>query len=138
MMREDLEQQLEALLDKQAISELVHAYCNAADRHDFDKMRALYHDDAIDEHGKFAKGPASEFLNKLPEIQAPMAVLHHNVTTINLKIDGVRAEGEIYLIAMHQVKTNVGLFDGLNGGRSFYTYEKRISCGKFRIWKRCR
>ncbi|HEY9546078.1 MAG TPA: nuclear transport factor 2 family protein, partial [Solimonas sp.] len=48
-MREDLEQQLEALLDKQAISELVHAYCNAADRHDFDKMRALYHDDAIDE-----------------------------------------------------------------------------------------
>src|SRR3546814_12211431 len=87
MMREDLEQQLEALLDKQAISELVHAYCNAADRHDFDKMRALYHDDAIDEHGKFAKGPASEFLNKLPEIQAPMAVLHHNVTTINLKLD---------------------------------------------------
>src|SRR3546814_3731238 len=65
--------------------------------HDFDKMRALYHDDAIDEHGKFAKGPASEFLNKLPEIQAPMAVLHHNVTTINLKLDGVRAEGEIYL-----------------------------------------
>src|SRR3546814_16247307 len=88
MMREDLEQQLEALLDKQAISELVHAYCNAADRHDFDKMRALYHDDAIDEHGKFAKGPASEFLNKLPEIQAPMAVLHQNVTTINLKLDG--------------------------------------------------
>src|SRR3546814_3986537 len=85
MMREDLEQQLEALLDKQAIGELVHAYCNAADRHDFDKMRALYHDDAIDEHGKFAKGPASEFLDKLPEIQAPMAVLHHNVTTINLR-----------------------------------------------------
>src|SRR3546814_1305980 len=55
-------------------------------------MRALYHDDAIDEHGKFAKGPASEFLNKLPEIQAPMAVLHHNVTTINLKLDGVRAD----------------------------------------------
>src|SRR3546814_3690348 len=76
-------------------------------------MRALYHDDAIDEHGKFAKGPASEFLNKLPEIQAPMAVLHHNVTTINLKLDGVRAEGEIYLIAMHQVKTNEGLFDVL-------------------------
>src|SRR3546814_2688349 len=91
MMREDLEQQLEALLDKQAIGELVHAYCNAADRHDFDKMRALYHDDAIDEHGKFAKGPASEFLDKLSEIQAPMAVLHHNVTTINLKLDGVRS-----------------------------------------------
>src|SRR3546814_12958909 len=87
--------------------------------------------DAIDEHGKFAKGPASEFLNKLPEIQAPMAVLHHNVTTINLKLDGVRAEGEIYLIAMHQVKTNEGLFDVLIGGRYFDKYEKRDGVWKF-------
>src|SRR3546814_21127074 len=96
-------------------------------------MRALDHDDAIDEHGKFAKGPASEFLDKLPEIQAPMAVLHHNVTTINLKLDGVRAEGEIYLIAMHQVKTNEGLFDVLIAGRYFDKYEKRAGLWKFRL-----
>ena len=45
------EQQLQALLDKQAIHDLIHAYCNAADRRDLDKMRALYHEDAIDDHG---------------------------------------------------------------------------------------
>src|SRR3546814_3433178 len=60
-----------------------------------------------------------------------MAVLHHNVTTINLKLDGVRAEGEIYLIAMHQVKTNEGLFDVLIGGRYFDKYEKRDGVWKF-------
>ncbi|HET8882322.1 MAG TPA: nuclear transport factor 2 family protein [Solimonas sp.] len=130
-MREDLERQLEALLDKQAIQELVYAYCNAADRHDFDKMRSLYHEDAIDEHGKFAKGPAAEFLDKLPEIQAPMMVLHHNVTTINLKLDGDDAEGEVYLIAMHQVRTNDGLYDVLIGGRYFDKYEKRDGVWKF-------
>lgn len=130
-MREDLERQLEALLDKQAITELVYAYCNAADRHDFDKMRALYHDDAIDEHGKFAKGPAKEFLDKLPQIQAPMAILHHNVTTVNLKLAGDRAEGEIYLIAMHQVRDGGALYDVLIGGRYFDKYEKRDGVWKF-------
>ena len=38
------EQQLDELLDKQAIYELIMAYCNAADRHDHVKMRTLYRD----------------------------------------------------------------------------------------------
>ena len=63
------EQQLDELLDKQAIYELIMAYCNAADRHDHVKMRTLYHEDAIDDHGHFAKGLAMEFIDKLPEIQ---------------------------------------------------------------------
>jgi hypothetical protein len=52
------EQQLDELLDKQAIYELIMAYRNAADRHDHVKMRTLYHEDAIDDHGHFAKGLA--------------------------------------------------------------------------------
>ncbi|WP_211242700.1 nuclear transport factor 2 family protein [Sinimarinibacterium sp. CAU 1509] len=131
------EQQLDALLDKQAIHELVMAYCNAADRHDQDKMRALYHEDAIDEHGHFAKGPAMEFIDKLPQIQAPMAILHHNVTTVNLKLDGDKAEGEVYIIAFHQVRTPAtddapeSLLDVLIGGRYFDKYEKRDGVWKF-------
>jgi hypothetical protein len=31
---------------------------------------------------------AMEFIDRLPEIQAPMQILHHNVTTVNLKLDG--------------------------------------------------
>lgn len=126
-----LEAQLRELLDKQAITELIHAYCNAADRHDHDKMRALYHEDAIDDHGHFAKGPAMEFIDKLPEIQKAMAILHHNVTTVNLKLDGDRAEGEVYILAFHQVKHEGGLFDVLIGGRYFDKYEKRGGVWKF-------
>ena len=126
-----LEAQLRELLDKQAITELIHAYCNAADRHDHDKMRALYHEDAIDDHGHFAKGPAMEFIDKLPEIQKAMAILHHNVTTVNLKLDGDRAEGEVYILAFHQVKHEGELFDVLIGGRYFDKYEKRGGVWKF-------
>lgn len=125
------DQLIDELLDRQAITELVHAYANAADRHDHVKMRALYHEDAIDDHGHFSKGPAMDFIDKLPEIQAGMAILHHNITTVNLKLDGDYAEGEIYLLAMHQVKAEDRLFDVLIGGRYFDKYEKREGGWKF-------
>jgi len=130
-MDSTLERQLRELLDKQAIHELINAYCNAADRHDQDKMRALYHEDAIDEHGQFARGPAKDFIDRLPEIQQPMAILHHNVTTVNLKLDGDRAEGEVYILAFHQVRHEQELFDVFIGGRYFDKYEKRDGVWKF-------
>ncbi|HUH37684.1 MAG TPA: nuclear transport factor 2 family protein [Spongiibacteraceae bacterium] len=122
---------IQALLDKQAIHELINAYCNAADRHDHEKMRSLYHEDAIDDHGSFFKGLAMEFIDRLPEIQKPMKILHHNVTTVNIKLDGDRAEGEVYILAFHQVDTESGPFDLLIGGRYFDKYEKRAGVWKF-------
>lgn len=145
MTRSDRDARLDALLDKQAIYELIMAYANAADRHDHAKMRALYHEDAIDDHGHFAKGPAMEFIDKLPEIQAGMDILHHNVTTVNLKLDpasesgagATRAEGEVYILAFHKVKDTGseagtgGGYDVLIGGRYFDKYEKRDGVWKF-------
>ena len=124
-------QRLRALLDKQEITELVHRYCNAADRHDYDKMRDLYHEDAIDDHGSFFKGLAMDFIDRLPEIQAPMEILHHNVTTVNIALDGDYAEGEIYVLAFHKVATEQGSLDLLIGGRYFDKYERRAGRWKF-------
>ena len=104
---------------------LCNAYCNAADRHDNEKFRSLYHEDAIDDHGAFFKGLAMEFIDTLPDIQANMEILHHNVTTVNIKLDGNRAEGEVYIIAFHKISTTEGPFDLLIGGRYFDRYEKR-------------
>ena len=126
-----LDPRLEALLDKQAIYELIYAYCNAADRHDNEKMRSLYHEDAIDEHGDFYTGPAMGFVDELPNIQIPMLGLHHNVTTINLKLDGDYAEGEVYLIAFPQLDTDGCPVALLIGGRYFDKYEKREGAWKF-------
>ena len=126
-----MDARIEALLDKQAITELVHTYCRAADRHDYDLMRTLYHEDAIDDHGAFYKGLAMEFIDKLPEIQAPMNILHHNVTTLNIALDGNYAEGEVYVLAYHQVATENQPVDLVIGGRYFDKYEKRDDTWKY-------
>jgi hypothetical protein len=131
MATSDRDERLNALLDKQEISDLVHAFSNAADRHDGEKMRALYHDDATDDHGSFFKGLAMEFIDKLPEIQAPMEILHHNITTHNIALNGDYAEGEVYVLAFHKIKTEQDSIDLLIGGRYFDKYEKRVGVWKF-------
>ena len=125
-----MDPKIQRLIDKQEITDLVYAYCNASDRHDHDKLRQLYHPDAIDDHGGFFKGLAMEFIDQLPQIQAPMNILHHNVTNINLALDGDYAEGEIYVLAFHQISTEEGPIDLMIGGRYFDKYEKRDG-----IWK---
>jgi hypothetical protein len=127
----DLDSKIQEILDKESIRELVYTYCRAADRHDNELMRTLYHEDAYDDHGSFFKGKAMEFLDLLPEIQKSMGILHHNVTTHNIKLSGTKAEGETYIIAFHQVLTEEGNYDVLIGGRYFDEYEKRHDVWKF-------
>tara|TARA_B100000676_G_scaffold311044_1_gene379545 strand:+ start:1088 stop:1630 length:543 start_codon:yes stop_codon:yes gene_type:complete len=122
---------IQEIIDKDAIRELVNLYCRAADRHDNELMRTLYHEDAFDDHGSFFKGKAMEFIDMLPEIQKPMGILHHNVTTHNIKLNGAYAEGETYIIAFHQVLSDSGNYDVLIGGRYFDEYEKRDDIWKF-------
>ncbi|MDA9370569.1 nuclear transport factor 2 family protein [Gammaproteobacteria bacterium] len=127
----DVDSKIQEIIDKEAIRELVHIYCRAADRHDHVLMRKLYHEDAYDDHGSFFKGKAMEFIDMLPEIQKSMGILHHNVTTHNIKMAGNKAEGETYIIAFHQVLSDSGAYDVLIGGRYFDEYEKRDGIWKF-------
>ena len=127
----EVDSKIQGILDKESIRELVCTYCRAADRHDNELMRSLYHEDAYDDHGSFFIGKAMEFLDLLPEIQKSMGILHHNVTTHNIKLNGKIAEGETYIIAFHQVLTEEGNYDVLIGGRYFDEYEKRNDVWKF-------
>ena len=80
-----------------------------------------------------------EFIGKLPEIQAPMEILHHNITSINIELDGHYAEGEVYMIAFHRFKLEGGgSADLLVGGRYFDNYEKRDGAWKFKLARRRR
>lgn len=128
------DEKIDAMLDKYEITELLYAYCNAADRHDHVLMRSLYHEDAWDDHGSFFKGPAMEFIDMLPEIQSTMEILHHNMTTKNIRLNGDYAEGEIYMIAFHKFKIEDRTSaDLLVGGRYFDKYEKRDGVWKFSL-----
>jgi hypothetical protein len=126
-----MDPRLQALLDKDAIRDLVTAYCRAADRKDQALMRSLYHPDATENHGAFFTGLAAAFIDRLPEIQAPIDILHHNITTHNIWLDGDQATGEAYVLAMHRIQRPAGPFDVLIGGRYLDRYTRVAGQWKF-------
>lgn len=114
---------LQELLDKQALAELVAAYCRAVDRKDINLLRRLYHKDSTDDHGELFKGSGQAFVDYL-ERSLPQVSTQHFVGNMLFVIDGARAEGEIYAIRHHVHQSPAGRQDIVIGGRYLDTYIK--------------
>jgi ketosteroid isomerase-like protein len=131
-MSQALEAGLRELLDKQAITELVHAYCRAVDRRDVAACRELYHPDALDDHGSYYQGSAQGYLDALPQMMAPVRVMQHHITTLNIRLDGDYAESEAYGLAVHQMQgEGEALSDLVVGTRFLDKFERRGGTWKF-------
>ena len=124
---------LQNLIDRQALLDLVARYCVAVDRHEYEILRELYHEDAYDDHGDFNRGSVDTLIEALRAAAPYTPVLQHHVTTTDFAIDGCRAEGEIYVLAFHTVSGpgNGAGTDMLIGGRYLDKYERRDGRWKF-------
>ncbi|MHC3127370.1 hypothetical protein OB03_08775, partial [Brevundimonas sp. GN22] len=54
--------EIQALLDKQAITEVIHQYLRGADRADAELIGQCYHPDAWEDHGGIYDGPADAYV----------------------------------------------------------------------------
>jgi hypothetical protein len=93
---------LAAILDKDALREIAMRYSRAIDRRDGALLATVYHDDAHDEHGTFFDGPAADFIARLDETMAVFEVTQHQISNTSYRLDGDRAEGELYFTAYHR------------------------------------
>ncbi len=122
--------ELQEMIDEHQLRKLVHAYCRAVDRGDIERLRDLYHHDAVDAHGGFSAGSADEFLDQLVAARPYIRSMQHNITTVNFAIRGDAAEGEIYTIATQTLVRADRDVDVVVGGRYLDKYEKRDG-----VWK---
>ena len=122
--------ELQELIDEHQLRKLVHAYCRAVDRGDIERLRDLYHHDAVDAHGGFSAGSADEFLAQLVAARPYLRSMQHNITTVNFAISGHTAEGEIYTIATQTLIGRDRDVDVVVGGRYLDKYEKRDGAWK--------
>jgi hypothetical protein len=89
-------------LDRIALADLVALYCRGCDRRDFDLVRSLYHDDAIDDHGAMFRGGPDAFVAWLPQAMAPWELTRHSLSNSVFAIEGDEAEGEHHVVAYHR------------------------------------
>ncbi len=121
---------VQELLDKQALAELVLRYCRGIDRRDYALVRSLYHDDAIDDHGHMFYGGADDYVAWLPSILNGFECTVHSLSNMLFRIDGDRAEGELYATAYHRTPPAPSR-EIVVGGRYLDQYSRRDGVWKF-------
>ena len=119
---------MQALIDKDAIRDLVLAYSRGVDRQDFALLRSLYTPDAVeDNHAGLFTGPAADYVDWLETSLPNVAATTHAVQNHLIALaDETHAQGEVYVIAYHRLPTEGGgWFDQIHGSRYLDHYEKR-------------
>ncbi len=103
-MRDFDDAELQDLIDRKRIYDVLTRYCRALDRCDVDLMRSVYWDDARDDHGVFNGGAQefSEFI--IREIQEWFEVTMHAIMNVHMELKGDIACTESYLFAYHRIR----------------------------------
>lgn len=125
----DREASIDALLAKDALRDLAMRYCRAIDRRDRELLRSVYHDDAVDDHGTLFCDSAAAFIAQQDQIMAPFALTAHYICNMHWRLDGDRADGELYFLAYHRIEQPI-VRHILVTGRYLDNYDRRAG-----IWK---
>jgi hypothetical protein len=122
---------LQGLLDKQAITEVLHRYSRGVDRCDRAVLATVYWPDAVDDHMMF-QGSGEALLDYLCEAIREMRTAHR-ISNILIELDSAtHARCESYAWAYHNMVVESGRReDVVFGGRYLDRFEKRN--GEWRI-----
>ena len=94
-----LESDIAWLKDRREIEDVVHKLARGTDRFDLAMMAAAYTEDGLDDHGTWARTPASEFgawANRVHDMGSILSM--HNICTHTCEIDGDTAHAESYVM----------------------------------------
>jgi hypothetical protein len=114
---------LQNLWDREQIRDCVARYCRGLDRFDRDLVLSAFHDDALDEHGKFVGAPG-EFVDWALDQHAQSHLSHqHCMLNHTCEIAGDTAHAETYFMFVSMNRAGKPLTMG--GGRYVDRFEKR-------------
>lgn len=86
------------LLDRQAITDVLHRYCRAMDRIDRGLALSCWHEGAAVDYGDAFRGGATDFVDWVCRVHEEVFAAHsHQITNVILRLDGPRAVSESYV-----------------------------------------
>jgi hypothetical protein len=126
--------ELQSLLDKQAIHEVLMRYCRGVDRLDEAIIRSCYHKGAWDDHGAF-KGDGWEFAAYcVKALGEAFTITQHHLANELVELRGDAANVESYFTAHHRSEREGQVRMMVAGGRYVDRFERRE--GEWKIARR--
>ncbi|WP_374346323.1 nuclear transport factor 2 family protein [Phenylobacterium sp.] len=127
--------ELQGLLDKQAITEVLMRYSRAVDRGDEALLRACYHDDAVEDHGGSFLGAANDYIAAILPALHSDRLMTHTVTNVLVELESpTLARSECYYLSFARYPAAEPPFETLTLARAIDRMEKRD--GVWRIARR--
>ncbi len=126
---------VQALLDKQEISDLMVTYARGVDRAEENLLRSVFHPDATVDFGPgIFQGTVADFIGWSLDVRGGMKATQHMVCNIRIDLRGDTAFCETYFMAWHRLDKSTGKEDFFIGGRYLDRLERRPS-GAAGVWK---
>src|SRR2546423_1369381 len=88
---------VQVLLAKQAISEVLDGYCRGLDRMDRDLALTTWHDGGTADYGELYSGTGAGFIDWVFVQHAALALHSHQIANRLIAVDGDRAASEAYV-----------------------------------------
>ncbi len=127
--------EVQGLLDKQAITEVLMRYSRAVDRGDEALLRACYHEDAVEDHGGSFLGAASDYIAAILPALHSDRLMTHTVTNVLVELESQNlARSECYYLSFARYPAAEPPFETLTLARAIDRMEKRD--GVWRIARR--
>jgi hypothetical protein len=123
---------LQIVVDKQQIQEVLMRYCHGADRRDIPLVLSTFHDDATDNHIGVDERAVDRFPRTLGQSKSKWTM--HSISNIFIQVEGDVAHSQTYFIARHRFDHGDGEVDWILGGRYLDRHERRA--GEWRIARR--
>ena len=119
---------LEALLAKQAITEVIYGYCRGLDRMDRDLALSTWHEGGTADYGPIFNGTGADFVDWAWNAHTAFTAHSHQVTNILIRVDlaNDRAVSESYVtVALRTPPTDGSLIDIVGRGRYVDRWSRR-------------
>jgi hypothetical protein len=91
--------ELDTMLAKQAITEVLYRYCHAVDRIDPDLGAMIWHEDGLAHYEGIFDGTGAEFIDFVFALHRGCDATSHQLTNVLIEVEGERATSESYVTA---------------------------------------
>lgn len=132
--RRRLAPEVQELLDKQQIRDLLARYSRGADRADWDAVRDCFTEDATDDHG-VVKGTAADLIAYASVAEATWRGRMHSLLQQYVEVDGETARGETYALTSRRCTNDDGLDEDVLTGLRYVDKFTKVE-GRWKIAER--
>jgi SnoaL-like domain len=98
-----IERRLWDLESERTIRDLVHRYCDAADRRDWARFKSVFHAESTHKHGDIFEGRSLDFAALGEAVFKHVPETHHQIGNVMVRVSDGTAVSQCYFIAHHLI-----------------------------------